>query len=79
MTEATARHIVLAARPHGKPQLTDFRLEETAIPTPSAGQMLLRVQYLALDPYRRGRMDTGSPTRRRSRSVVSWMAHPLRR
>jgi len=46
MTEATARQIVLAARPHGRPQLTDFRLVETAIPTPSAGQVLLRVQYL---------------------------------
>ena len=57
MTEAKARQIVLAARPQGKPQLTDFRLEETAIPTPGAGQVLLRVQYLSLDPYMRGRMD----------------------
>jgi NADPH-dependent curcumin reductase len=57
MTETKARQIVLAARPHGKPQLTDFRLEETAIRTPSAGQVLLRVQYLSLDPYMRGRMD----------------------
>jgi NADPH-dependent curcumin reductase CurA len=52
-----SRQIVLAARPHGKPQLTDFRLEETAIPTPSAGQLLLEVEYLSLDPYMRGRMD----------------------
>src|SRR6266481_9659772 len=57
MTAAKARQIVLAARPQGRPQLTDFRLEETAIPTPSAGQVLLRVQYLSLDPYMRGRMD----------------------
>jgi NADPH-dependent curcumin reductase len=57
MTEARARQIVLAARPQGKPQLTDFRLEETAVPTPRAGQVLLRVQYLSLDPYMRGRMD----------------------
>src|SRR5271166_5254380 len=57
MTAAKARQIVLAARPQGKPQLTDFRLEETAIPTPGAGQVLLRVQYLSLDPYMRGRMD----------------------
>ena len=53
----SARQIVLAARPKGKPQLTDFRLEETAIPTPGPGQVLLRVQYLSLDPYMRGRMD----------------------
>src|ERR1700732_4617789 len=57
MTEAKARQIVLAVRPHGKPQLTDFRLEETAILTPGSGQVLLRVQYLSLDPYMRGRMD----------------------
>jgi NADPH-dependent curcumin reductase len=48
---------MLAARPNGKPKLTDFRLEETAIPTPSSGQILLEVQYLSLDPYMRGRMD----------------------
>ncbi|HVS37707.1 MAG TPA: NADP-dependent oxidoreductase [Gemmataceae bacterium] len=52
-----ARQIVLAARPHGKPRVSDFRLEETAIPTPGPGQVLLRVQYLSLDPYMRGRMD----------------------
>jgi len=52
-----ARQIVLAARPKGEPQLTDFRLEETTIPTPSSGQVLLGVQYLSLDPYMRGRMD----------------------
>ena len=57
MTEKIARQIVLAARPHGRPKPSDFRLEETAIPTPSAGQVLLRVQYLSLDPYMRGRMD----------------------
>ena len=45
------RQIVLAARPKGKPELTDFRLEETAIPTPAAGQLLLGVEYLSLDPY----------------------------
>ena len=37
MTAARARQVVLAAGPQGKPQLTDFRVEETAIPTPSAG------------------------------------------
>jgi NADPH-dependent curcumin reductase len=57
MRNNIARQIVLAARPDGRPKLSDFRLEETAIPTPSAGQVLLRVQYLSLDPYMRGRMD----------------------
>jgi NADPH-dependent curcumin reductase len=57
MNEAKARQIVLAARPQGRPKLSDFRLEETSIPTPSEGQILLKVQYLSLDPYMRGRMD----------------------
>src|SRR3989475_9648251 len=57
MTAAKARQIVLAARPQGRPKLSDFRLEETVIPTPCAGQVLLRVQSLSLDPYMRGRMD----------------------
>src|ERR1700736_1066321 len=57
MSVANARQIVLAARPQGKPRVTDFHLEETAIPTPGPGQVLLRVQYLSLDPYMRGRMD----------------------
>src|SRR5437667_11884084 len=59
MTTTRARQIVLAARPKGKPELSDFRLEETAIPTPAAGQLLLEVQYLSLDPYMRGRMNDG--------------------
>jgi hypothetical protein len=57
MTASLVRQIVLAARPQGKPQLTDFRLKETEIPTPASGQLLLAVQYLSLDPYMRGRMD----------------------
>ena len=57
MTEVNARQIVLAARPQGKPRLTDFRLEETSIPTLGDGQVLLQVKYLSLDPYMRGRMD----------------------
>jgi NADPH-dependent curcumin reductase len=57
MSELKAHQIVLAARPHGRPKLSDFRLEEFEVPTPSAGQILLRVQYLSLDPYMRGRMD----------------------
>lgn len=57
MSISTARKIVLAARPNGRPKLTDFRLEEAAVPTPSSGQILLGVQYLSLDPYMRGRMD----------------------
>jgi NADPH-dependent curcumin reductase len=57
MNSSSARQIVLAARPNGKPKMTDFRLEETSLPTLGSGQILLQVQYLSLDPYMRGRMD----------------------
>src|SRR5258707_14037859 len=57
MGVTTGRQIVLAARPSGKPRLTDFRLEEVKIPPLKSGQLLLGVQYLSLDPYMRGRMD----------------------
>ena len=52
----TARRIVLASRPVGEPKLSDFRLEEFAVPQPGAGQLLLRTKWLSLDPYMRGRM-----------------------
>jgi NADPH-dependent curcumin reductase CurA len=55
------RRIVLAARPHGRPKPADFRLEETAVPEPAQGQVLLRTVYLSLDPYMRGVMNEIGP------------------
>ncbi|MEJ1978314.1 MAG: NADP-dependent oxidoreductase, partial [Acetobacteraceae bacterium] len=57
MTQATVRQIVLASRPQGQPQETNFRIEETAMPQLPAGGVLLRALYLSLDPYMRGRME----------------------
>src|SRR5580698_9273402 len=57
MATPLAKQIVLAARPKGQPTAADFRLEETPIPTLPTGGLLLRVLYLSLDPYMRGRMD----------------------
>src|SRR5215467_6377776 len=56
---AQAKRIVLASRPVGEPKPSDFRLEETAIPTPGEGQVLLRTIWLSLDPYMRMRMADG--------------------
>lgn len=56
MTES-ARQIVLAARPQGRPTAANFRLEQVPMPALPAGGVLLRVLYLSLDPYMRGRMD----------------------
>lgn len=52
----TARRIVLASRPVGDPKPSDFRVEESAVPTPGQGELLLRTLFLSLDPYMRGRM-----------------------
>jgi NADPH:quinone reductase len=53
---ATNRQIKLAARPVGYPKQTDFKMVESAAPTPSDGEILLRTLYLSVDPYMRGRM-----------------------
>ena len=51
------RRIVLAARPDGAPQESDFRLEEAPMPSPGDGEVLLRTVYFSLDPYMRSRMN----------------------
>ncbi|MBP6862736.1 MAG: NADP-dependent oxidoreductase [Neisseriaceae bacterium] len=50
------RQFLLASRPHGQPQPDNFRLNLAPIPTPKAGEVLLRTVYLSIDPYMRGRM-----------------------
>ena len=52
----TNRRIVLASRPVGAPTVGNFRLEQQEVPTPAAGELLLRTLSLSLDPYMRGRM-----------------------
>jgi NADPH-dependent curcumin reductase CurA len=56
----TNKRIVLAARPVGFPQQADFRLEEAPMPEPGDGEILVRTNYLSLDPYMRGRMNEGA-------------------
>ena len=50
------RQILLASRPDGLPKETDFQISETAIPQPSGGQCLIRILYMSVDPYMRGRI-----------------------
>src|SRR5258708_37941925 len=49
----------LVSRPSGKPTLDNFRLLEAQIPELASGQVLVRDQYLSLDPYMRDRMNAG--------------------
>jgi NADPH-dependent curcumin reductase CurA len=52
------RQVTLAARPEGFPKESDFALVEAEVPRPGAGEVLVRAQWLSLDPYMRGRMST---------------------
>src|SRR6188768_1739680 len=55
----SAKRVILVSRPVGEPKASDFRVEESAIPTPGAGEVLLRTIWLSLDPYMRMRMSDG--------------------
>ena len=57
MSEPAVKQIVLASRPKGPPTAENFRLETVPMPALPSGGLLLRVLYLSLDPYMRGRMD----------------------
>jgi NADPH-dependent curcumin reductase CurA len=57
MSEPAVKQIVLASRPKGPPTAENFRLETVPMPALPTGGLLLRVLYLSLDPYMRGRMD----------------------
>jgi NADPH-dependent curcumin reductase CurA len=56
MSQAKNLRVVLASRPVGEPGDDNFKLEESALPKPAVGQVLLRTLFLSLDPYMRGRM-----------------------
>ncbi|CAM5231729.1 NADP-dependent oxidoreductase OS=Streptomyces alboniger OX=132473 GN=CP975_10800 PE=4 SV=1 [Streptomyces alboniger] len=53
---ATSREWRLLSRPVGSPKPEDFELAEAEIRQPGPGQVLVRNEYLSVDPYMRGRM-----------------------
>ena len=64
MASGVNRQVLLKSRPEGAPSLDNFELTQSPIPEPSEGEMLMRILYLSLDPYMRGRMsDTKSYAR----------------
>jgi NADPH-dependent curcumin reductase CurA len=54
------RQYTLASRPNGGAKLSDFKLVETAIPSPAAGEVLYRNTMFSIDPYQRNLMGNGS-------------------
>jgi NADPH-dependent curcumin reductase CurA len=50
------RRVVLVRRPPGEPTEADFRIETAPVHEPGPREVLVRIIYLSLDPYMRGRM-----------------------
>ena len=48
---------VLAKRPEGMPEDECWKLEEASINDLDENQILIKVMYLSIDPYMRGRMN----------------------
>lgn len=53
------RRILFVQRPLGLPEASCFHMEEGSIPQPGAGEVLIELRYLSVDPYLRGRMNPG--------------------
>jgi NADPH-dependent curcumin reductase CurA len=54
MTQCRTYH--LAARPSGEPGPEHFDLRHSTLPAPAEGEVALRILWMSLDPYMRGRM-----------------------
>ena len=57
MQKTSNRKITLASRPVGMPKDSDFKLVESPVLSPNAGEMLVKTLYVSVDPYMRGRMN----------------------
>ena len=51
------KQVLLASRPTGAVTPDNFRIVEAPIPVPADGEVLVRNEWLSLDPYMRGRMN----------------------
>jgi hypothetical protein len=56
---ATNMQVLMANRPTGWVAESDFRIVESPMPKAGAGEVLVKVHWLSLDPYMRGRMNAG--------------------
>jgi NADPH-dependent curcumin reductase CurA len=55
----TNRQFKLIARPVGLPKRTDFEFTSAPVTEPGVGEVLVKVQYISLDPAMRGWMNEG--------------------
>ena len=61
------RPFLLARYPEGLPKEDDWKLVESPVPEPSADEILVRTQWLSVDPYMRGRI---SPAKSYAKGVA---------
>jgi NADPH-dependent curcumin reductase CurA len=54
---AINKQVLLASRPQGRVIEDNFRIVESPMPQPGDGEVLVRNEWLSLDPYMRGRMN----------------------
>ncbi|MGH8123398.1 MAG: NADP-dependent oxidoreductase, partial [Rudaea sp.] len=59
MPATVNRQFRLAARPVGLPKRSDWNLVEEPLREPGAGEFLVRIEYISLDPAMRGWMNEG--------------------
>lgn len=57
MSKSINRQILLASRPKGMPEASNFALKESVLSKPKVGEVLIKTLYLSVDPYMRGRMN----------------------
>jgi len=50
----------LAARPSGLPKASDWSMTEEPVPTPGAGEFVVEISHISLDPAMRGWMNAGA-------------------
>jgi NADPH-dependent curcumin reductase len=56
----TNHQVRLAARPSGLPRPSDWDISEQPLPTPAAGEFVVAISYISLDPAMRGWMNAGA-------------------
>jgi NADPH-dependent curcumin reductase len=54
------KQVLLAARPQGMVKNSDFKIVETAMPVISEGEVIIKNEYISLDPAMRGWMNEGT-------------------
>lgn len=72
MQSAINQQVILARRPDGVPEASNFQIVDVDIPEPGAGEILIQTLYLSVDPGMRAMMVPG-----RSHTAAFELGQPL--